>query len=321
MKSAAPSRPKRRGRTGLVVIAVLVLAAILVFAFQQFQKAGVAAAARADLLSRVAEETHKTPVDGSELSSLVASLQKLPDHETARDLLAAKARIDLARDRPERAMATFGNQANQPGASPAEQGLGAEILLRLQEVDGSDATASTGMLQQAMAFAENAYQASGDAADLQRAWQAATRLGDDVAGKRFAAMLLERHESTPAAALVRFASTFDPKDEAGLARTLAEFSRPPVELEAMRVLVVLQRGDLEGAAPAADALLLRGAGVLAARWAAALVFQACAQTHAAGSPGRATWIGRRDVQLDWLLARAPADDLRRATWNTLRGQR
>lgn len=315
-----PPPAARKHRAGRWVAAVLVVVALGAHAYGQFRASARQAEARAALLASIDREIKATPVDGSELSRLVVQLQKLPDHETASDLLAAFARIELARDRPERALALFGNRASAPGASPAEQGLGAEILLRVQESGAHDATA-TGLLRQAVAFAQAAYEASGDPGDLLRAWQAASRLGDDPAAKDVAARLVERHGGSPAARLVQLAASFDPANAAAVAALRTEFARVPVELEAMHVLAVLQSTALEDAAAAAEALLLRGAGVLAARWAAALVFQACALTYAEGSAERGSWVARRDTQLDWLLANSPPGDVRRGTWNDLRNRR
>jgi hypothetical protein len=52
------------------------------------------------LLAQVLSATTRAEPDTSELSRLTALLAKYPDRETAADLLAAGARIELARNRP-----------------------------------------------------------------------------------------------------------------------------------------------------------------------------------------------------------------------------
>lgn len=301
---------------------VLVLLAVAVLLWQNLQQRAAAAEARLQLVAQVASATDRAEPDLQELSRLAAALAKYPDHETAADLLAAAARIELARNRPERAEVLFGNLAANPAATPAEQGLGAEILLRVQAAGIGDASAATRRLRQAQAYAERAFEASGDPDDLLRAWLAASRLQDQAAVTRCAERLQAVAAGAPAAELTQLAAQFDvtlplPRIEA----LRAGFTVPPPELEAMRVLLVLQSGDVRGASLAAEALLLRSPGVLAVRWAAALVFHACALGESAGSGARAQWVERRNHQLDWLLQNAPADDKRRAQWDRMRGER
>lgn len=321
----AGNRPATRtwfARPAVLVPVLLLSATAVALGVQYYRKAATAAAARAELLSRVDEETAKPNVDSSELSRLIVQIHKLPDHETSRDLQAAVARIELARDRPEKAFAAFGITASRPSASPADQALGARILLRLHEAGGGDAAVAIGRLQQALGFAENAYRASDDVSDLLCAWQAAVRLGDQAVIDRLSARLREQHASSAAARLAGIAATFDPRESAAdLAAVRAEFTAPVVELEAMHVLVVLQSGEIDQAVTAAEALLGRAPGVLAVRWAASLVFHACALGHAADSAERGSWVVRRDAQLDWLLQRAAVDDARRERWAHLRNQR
>ncbi len=302
-----------------IALLLLTLAALL---WQWQRSAAAVAAARAELLQQVAAATDSGDPDAAELSRLMALLAQQPDHEVAADLLAAAARIELARQRPERAQALFGTVAANPAAGPAEQGLGAQILLRLHEAGGGAAADTVGMLRQAEAFALRAYAASGDPADLLRAWQAASRLADRVAVQQHAAALQQAAPESAAAQLAQTAAQFDPQlPLAQIDALRAAFPVAPPELEAMRVLLVLQSGDVRAAAREAEALLLRSPGVLAVRWAAALVFHACVLGQAEGSVERAQWRQRRDHQLDWLLERAPADDSRRPQWDQLRGER
>ncbi|MBL8728740.1 MAG: hypothetical protein JNM25_09945 [Planctomycetes bacterium] len=302
------------------ILLVLLAFAAMVWRWQQDRSA--AAAAREQLVSQVLSATTRAEPDPQELSHLATLLSKYPDHESAPDLLAAGARIELARNRPERARALFGARAANPASTPAEQGLGAEILLRVQAAGVSDASAATGMLRQAQGYAERAFEASGDPDDLLRAWQAASRLQDRAAVARLTQRLEEVGAESPAARLAQLAAQFDPS--LPLARVDAlrsAFASPPPELAAMHVLLLLQSGDVRGASLAAEALLLRAPGVLAVRWAAALVFHACALGQPEGSGERARWVDRRNSQLDWLLQYAPADDSRRPQWDTMRSSR
>ncbi|MBL8748752.1 MAG: hypothetical protein JNK78_06300 [Planctomycetes bacterium] len=322
-------KPERRGAiarsrrsTGLLVTVVLVFGALVAFGVQQWRASAAASAVRADLLSRIDAATRKAAVDGNELSQLVAQLHKLPDHETARDLLAAQARIELARGRPERAFEVFGNQALQPGATAAEQSLVARILLRMEAPGRADAVAEQSLLKQALSAAESAYATTQDPEDAFGAWLAASRLSDPDASARTLDVLRSRHESSPLAKFAALAAKFDPeRDGAELADLAADVPPQLPEVDAMQLLVVLQRGDLESAAAAAEQALGRGAGVTAVRWAAALAFHASALSHAAGTPGRTAWLGRRDTQLDWMLSRSPEADPRRERWRALKSLR
>lgn len=319
-RRGAPARSRRS--TGILVTIVLVVGALVAFGVQQWRASAAASAARADLLSRIDAATRKAGIDGNELSQLVAQLHKLPDHETARDLLAAQSRIELARGRPERAFEVFGNHALQPGASAAEQSLVARVLLRMEAPGRADAVAEQSLLKQALSAAESAYATSQDAEDAFGAWLAASRLSDPDASARTLDGLRSRHESSSFAKFAVLAAKFDPEsDGAELAALVPEVPPQLPEADAMQLLVVLQRGDLEGASAAADQALGRGAGVPAVRWAAALAFHASALSHAAGTPGRAAWLERRNAQLDWLLSRSPENDPRRERWRMLQSQR
>ncbi|MBX3462435.1 MAG: hypothetical protein KF830_04650 [Planctomycetes bacterium] len=319
-----PSRSARvRARARALAGGALALLALVavVLVWRSLLQRSEAAAARAELLRQVAAATERAEPEPGELSRLAALLAQEPERDEAADLLAAAARIELARQRPERAQALFGTRAATPGASPIEQGLGAEILLQLQQAGTGDATAAAGMLRQAEAFALRAHEASGDPLDLLRAWQAASRLGVKEAVDRHRDALQRLAADSPAARLAQLAATFDPSlPLRDLEALRAEFLRVPPELEAMRVLLVLQSGDVRGATAAAEAILLRAPGVLTVRWAAALVFHAAALAYPTDSAERAGWRQRRNHQLDWLLERAPADDGRRPQWDRMRGE-
>jgi len=312
-------------RPAVYVPLAVVLLAVVGLIVKAYAASAAADAERAQLIADIESEVQKQPVDGSELSRLVARLQKLPDHDTARDLLAAAARIELARDRAERAFGLFGALASQPGASPEEQRLGARILLRLHETGGGgDVSAAAGLLQQVMAFAEAAYADGRDPADLLRAWQAATRLWRADAASGFGKRILEEHADSPAARLVQLDRTFVERSSApGFAHEVevvaAAFAVAPVEVDAMRVLVLLGGRDVERAVSTAKALLTRAPGVWASHYVAAVVYSACSLSQPEGSAERQQWVDLRNAQLDWVIERVPADQ--RERWVKMRADK
>lgn len=303
-------------------LGALLLVTLGYLVFQWLQAGQQLAAARGQLLADVLRATQARPIDSGELSRLVAQLQKLPDHESDHELTAALACIELARGRPERAQALFLAVASQPGASPAEQRLAAQILLRCHESGTADRAAATGMLQQVMAFAEAGYADGHDAPDLLTAWLASNRLPDAEREKRFGEQLRTDHTASLGARLVQCKQAFRldmPRAELDSLR--AEFDRPPAEIDAMLAALVLQQGDLPGALAIAEPALLQTPGVDSVRFAAALVFHACVSGHQDAPDERAHWVARRDAQLDWLDAHAPVDDQRRQAWATMRAVR
>lgn len=305
----------------LAPIVVLVLAG-LGWAVAAWLAAGDAAAARARLLADVEAATTKEPVDAGELSRLTALLQELPDHATARDVLAAQARVELARDRPERAEALFLAQATQPGALPAEQGIGAHILLRQFEAGAGDPAAASSMLTRALTLAEAAYAESRSPADLLRAWQAALRLGQKDRERALAEALARDHGDSKEAQFVAFVGRFDGSTTpAGVEAAIAAFPGAPVEARALLAAARLASGDVPGAVAASEAALARAPGLFDVRWMAAVAFHACVAGSPAGSDARASWVARRDAQLDWVARQPGIDDARRAQIAELRGVR
>jgi hypothetical protein len=281
-----------------------------------------AVAARSAALAAVDAALAVQPANGDELSRCMTALKALPDHEQAHDLLAAQARVELARERADRAEQLFGAIATQPGATPAEMGLGARILLRRHEAGYADAVTAAGVLQQVVPMAEASYRDRGDPTDLLRAWQAAERLGDRAKAKEFAERLAQQHAGTPAAAFVTLANNFDPQQgTAALDRVAADFVDPPVELAALRAFALLQVADLTGAVQVVEAALLRAPGVTVVRWAAAVTFHACAVGCAEGSPERERWVVRRDPQLDQVAASGAFGEARRAQCEQMRALR
>lgn len=301
---------------------VLAGAAAAFFVFRAYQTGAEAAAARQLLLEDVERATRARPLDSDELSRLVARMQKFDDFATARDLVAATVRVELARGRVDRAAELFAPIANQPGASPAEQRLAAVVWLRRHEAGLPDRAAAVAVLQQTIDFAEAAYADGQDAGDLTIAWLAASRLPDAARAERFAEQLRTGHASSPGCKLANAVRDFrldTPRGDLEVLRR--EFESPPPEIDAMLALVTLQGGDLAGAVAVVDPCLVRGAGVLAVRWAAALVFHTCAVGSPEGSDQRTSWRVRRDAQLDWLVQHAAVDDERRPQWASMRDAR
>lgn len=299
-------------RPALAVAALAVLGAVG-WAVVAWRAGADAARARRQVLADIEVALAQRPVDGSELSRCMAALQRLPDHDRADDLLAAVARIELARDRPERADAAFAAIANRPGASPAQRGLGARIVLRRDEGGGLDPALRPGLLRQAMEHADECYRAGRDAADLLRVWLAAERLQQHERSAAAAQQLAADHADSPEHAFVALALAFDPARGTGPIDAVASrLPDPPLELEALRTFALLQGGDVAGALRVAEAALQRGPGLGVVRWAAAVVFHACVVGSAGGSDDRAAWVARRDPQLDWLLRSGVVDADRRA---------
>lgn len=318
---AAAPRAAMRAPAVLIPASAAVLA-LLGYGVWQWREMTAASDARARLLADVEVTLQKGQADGSELSRLMAMLHKFADHATARDLLAAQARIELARGRAERARELFGALGSQPGASPPEQGLAAQILLQLHAAGAADRAAANGLLEQAVQLAAAASTASQRADDLLLLWQAAERLGRHDRAADAARDLAANHAESPANAFVQFATSFAPTASLAALEAAEVGLRPkPVEGEAMRVFLLLQSGDLPGAAAAAERGLGLAPGVTVVRWAGAVVFHACVLGSAADSPDRLRWTERRDAQLAWLLEQGNIDDARAQQIRAMREQR
>lgn len=315
---------KRARRTSPVVIVAIAAPILIGLYYGVMWWRGVAAAAahRESLLAEATAVLAADAPDANELSRLMAAIDKLPDADSAADLLAAAARIELVRGRPERADARFGAVAASPTASPADQRLGAMILLRRAERESAEAAVHSGWLRQVAAYAQRAYDDSADAADLLMVWLARKRLGEHTAAAAVATTLQAAHADSAAAQLVALATAFRPEDGVRpIDHVARQFPVPPPEIEAMRVVVALQQRDLAGALGRAETMLLQAPGVFAVRQSAALVFHAAVTANAEGTAERAGFVERRDAQLDWLVARAPADEPLRRVWDGWRGLR
>ena len=307
-------RPSRALLFALVAVVVLIAGGYAIVAW----RAGSAAAAqRREVLEEVAAVLAQVPPDVDRLGHCVAKLKKLAGAGTDRQLLAAQAQLELARDRAEVAEELFVGLASEPGAATVELQLAARILLRRHEADLGDR--GPAVLAQVRQFSETVYQDLRHPAELLRAWQASERAGQHEVGKRIAADLARDHAESPERRFVDVALSFDPeRSRTGLAASVVGLAEVPVEHAPMEALVQLQGGDVPAAVRTIDAALARAPGVGVVRFAAAAVFHVCVLASAAGSDDRATWVVRRDAQLDWLLRQSGLDETRRATWRQMR---
>ncbi len=320
-RSVAKKSPGSRtsSRTLFIAVACGVLAAGG-YGFKAWREVADAAAARERVLAEVATAVARQPIDTGELSRCTGDLQRLPEHGSDPWLLMAQASIELARDRAERAEALFGAVGGRPDAPAAQQRLVASILLRRQEGDLGERAAS--VLRQVIELSLAGYAEGREAGDLLRAWQAAVRLPDDAQAAVFAEQLAREQAETAAGRFVQFATQFDPQAGVAAVAAAVEGLRPePVEAMAMRVMATLQLGDVPAATAACEAALSHAPGVFTVRWAAFVVFHACALGSAADSPERASWLQRRDAQCDWLLAQPGLSAKRREQCLQLREQR
>lgn len=321
MKTTSPQPSQRRRRLPPLVLVAFLAPVVLggYYGVQWWRGLAAAAEQRAKVLTEVDVELAKETPDENALSRLMAALDKLPDAGVAADLRAANARVELARGRPERADAVFGAVAGSPTASPAEQRLGAEILLRRAEAESPEVAVRAGWLRQAAAMAQRGYDDGHGAGDLFMVWLARLRLGERAPGKEVGAALQSAHGDSREAKFVQLVNTFQPSVGLGPIEDVAErFPRPPAELDAMRVMVALEQRDLRGAIDLAEKLLARAPGVFAVRQAAATVFHALVLSSPAGDAARTGYVARRDAQLDWLSAQAPDDEPLRKAWSEWR---
>jgi hypothetical protein len=320
--STNPSRSVWRRAVVLVPVALSVVAAGA-FGFVQWRAANKVAEARARLLVDVADAAAKRPPDGDELQRLMTQLKKLPDHETAVDVLSARAGILLARDQAEAAWALFGAVASAPTASAEVQGLGARILLRVHASGLAEGATATGQLEEVVRLAEASYRESHAPGDLLRAWLACERAGQHERSAGFAKQLAANHADSPEHMFVAFAVAFDPAKGVGAVDAAVHGLSPePVEAQALRVFALLQANDLEGATRTAEQALARAAGVGVVRWAAAVAFHACAlKARAAGANDVADWVHRRDEQLGWIEHDPGSDEALKQKCRTMRDEK
>lgn len=315
-----PKSPRRGLRPLVVAAGALLLVVVGVWTWSLLGAARARAAEREATLAATAAALAQRPVDADAIGRCLAGLHKLEDFENDRELRAAEAQLELARDRAEVAEERFASLAAEPGATIAEQRLAARILLRRHEADLGDGAAA--VLASVLKYSNAAYQADRRPADLLRAWQAAERAGQTDEAKRCAADLARDHADSAEHRFVAAALAFGA--DAGIAaaeQSLAGLEDVPAEFAAMAAQAQLVAGDVPAAVRTVDVALARSPGLALVRTVAANVFHACALGSAAGSPDRAQWATRRDAQLDWLERRPELGDERRAFFRSLRDVR
>lgn len=311
---------KRPGFVPILAIAGVLLVGVGGFwIWSQIRQSQAHAAQREAALAATTAALAQRPVDADAIGRCVASLRKVVGFDDDRELRAAEAQLELARDRAEVAEERFVALAAEPGASIAEQRLAARILLRRHEADLGDRAA--GMLATVSRYSEASYQADRRPADLLRAWQAAERDGRTDDAKRCAADLARDHADSAEHRFVAAALAFDGSGIGAAEQSLAGLDDAPAEFSAMAAQAQLVAGDVPAAVRTVDAALARSPGLLLVRTVAANVFHACALGSAAGSADRANWAARRDAQLDWLERRPGLADERRAFLRSLRDVR
>ncbi|MEC8252208.1 MAG: hypothetical protein VYA51_12655 [Planctomycetota bacterium] len=301
----------------------IVLLVVGFYGLQWWRAGARRAEQRRDLISDTRAALAESPADRDRLGELMTGLTMLEDAATSSELLALQAEIELLRGRPDGAYRLFGAIAERPGASAAEQRLGARIQLARQDGFGGDAPASAAMLQQVVSFSEAAFADSGAAADAFRAWQACKRLWKHERAAGFAAELAAAHPESREQRLVALSQSFDPtRDAVAVEDLVIDFGDDaPAELSALETFVALQRGRIPEAKERAERDLNRFAGVAGVRYVLAIVLHACALGNPEGSIDRATFVQRRDQQLDWLEQRAPETESLRRQWQQMRSVR
>lgn len=295
----------------------LLLAAGAFVAYQQVAAWSQEQQQRNGLFAELDEELQKSKPDDSTLSHLVARLDKLPAADSDRDVQFALARIDMARSRVDRAHERFTGFGNLPEASEAQRRLWVAILLGKHALGHQDAKVARGFLLDASELAVVVAEASGSVDDWFVAWQVAVRLEDAAGTQRATEQLVNLDRDARQARAASLAQTFTPASPGGIHALLAEFEVPPPELQAMAVLAQAQGGQLPEAVQQAEAMLRHAPGLLAVRFAAALVFHGCVLGSETPEQ-RQRWTTRRNLELDWLLQQSEPEDARRATWQAMR---
>jgi hypothetical protein len=315
------SNAKRPGFVPILAVAgILLVGGGGFWIWSQIRQSQAHAAQREAVLAATTAALAKRPIDADAIGRCVASFRKVAGFDDDRELRAAEAELELARDRADVAEERFVALAAEPGASIAEQRLAARILLRRHEADLGDRAAAA--LANVFGYSNAAYQADRRPADLLRAWQAAERLGRNDDAKRCAADLARDHAGSAEHRFVAAAMAFGA--DTGIAeaeQSLAGLEDVPAEFAAMAAQAQLVAGDVPAAVRTVDAALARSPGLALVRTVAANVFHAWALGSAAGSADRATWAARRDAQLDWLERLPDLADERRAFLRSLRDVR
>jgi tetratricopeptide (TPR) repeat protein len=279
-------------------------------------------AVRADALQKLCDDVDTVlgadHLDNDELSRLVTRLDAAD--ATDRRVPLMLARIDLARGRYERAS----RQLDPLLAGRTEPAAlrTAAITWQLWHARGSSASDRADLGRRALRFAEDAYAATGEAEDLFRVYQAASRAGDDAAAQKHLDELTTKFaESLPGRVAARLV------DKAGLAQPLAPVAQlidewhgePPAELLLLRATLELQQNDIARAAEHLSAVLTSAPNLVEVRNMAAVAYHALFLAAEGGERDRLR--RRRDEQLTWLDGNAAPGDSRRVRWLEMQQQR
>lgn len=292
-----------RGPLGaLAALALAAVVGVFVLVYQQRRERRHRVVA---LLTEVEKALEASPVDRGELSRILGRLRKqLDDAPADVRLRRARARVLAALGRERQALEELRGLLDGPGVNVDDLLLAARLHERR--------FAHGGELDQALAamgLAERHYAETGAPGSLFLAWQCAVRSGQIRDSDRLAARLLEEAKESRFARLVAALRAFDPakpETTAELQRLAREFESPPVELELALAMAEIQTDEgLERGLQRIEDVLARVPTYVEARNAAAVAY------HRVGDRRR------RDEQLRWLLANAPADDARRPRWRKL----
>ena len=281
-----------------------------------------AQAARSDALQKLCDDVdtvlNADQLDTNELSRIVTKLDAADAADRRVPLM--KARIDLARGRYERAAKQLDRLLS--GHTEAPELRAAAITWQLWHARGSSASDRADLGRRALKLAEDAYEASGEAEDLFRVYQASSRVGDDAAAQKHLDELSSKFaETLPGRVAARLL------DKLGLAQPLAPVEQligewrgePPAELLLLRATLELQQNDIAKAADHLSAVLASAPNLVEVRNMAAVAFHAL--FLAAEGAERDRHRRRRDEQLTWLDSNAPAGDTRRVHWLEMQQQR
>jgi hypothetical protein len=307
---------RTRPRSRLLPLACILLAlGVVAVGVLWWQRSAARREAIDQLLGEVATATAGTEPDGSALSALVARIQQQPEHGDDRSLQVAMARIEFARGRLDRAMELLRPWAAGVEPTADELLLAARVQLARFAVGSVGSELPDSVLRQAQDFAESAHaQGQGEAA-LLLAWLAAYRRGDSAEIARLG-QALAAHPDSPEAEFVRAASEFNVDGQLEPLDALRRrMPAPPLELDLMRVQIMLRVGALTEAMGEVERLLQAGAAMHLVRHVAAVAWhgQAMAQE---GAP-REQSLRQRDAHLAWLQSHMPLDDSRRELWQQL----
>lgn len=296
----------------LLIVGALLLLAGGGFAWQQLQQRRAAAEQRRQLLADVDQALQQEAPDASELAALKLALERLPDHQSDRAAVLARARIERARQRDQVAWEVLAPSTGVD-AGAAELRLGAELLLRLHARSGQREQA-----RQARDLARRAYALSHDAADLLLQWQAEHRTGAAAEEEATQKQLLADHANSKEARLCAALQLEGLEALAGEVRELMlEFVEPPVELGMARAVVLIREGDLAGAGDLLERLADQASALVDVRHLGAVQCHAVAADQQQPLEVRHRALERRNAHLNFCLEHAAADDPRRQQWQDM----